>query len=206
MALKEYFFFTREERRGVAVLLVIICVLIGVRVVIAASSSSNQVSDPSYRASASVSDNVSSQTPGYKRYIKRDIGEIELNTADSIQLQELQGIGPGFARRIIIYREKLGGYYAKEQLMEVYGFTDKLYNLIKSDVTVDASKIRKMNVNRMDISLLKRHPYISYYEAKAIYDYRMQQPDARIKSIEELSTLPDLKENWQVIRIYITAE
>jgi len=206
MALKEYFFFTREERRGVAVLLVIICVLIGVRVVIAATSSSNQVSDPSYRASASVSDNVSSQTPGYKRYIKRDIGEIELNTADSIQLQELKGIGPGFARRIIIYREKLGGYYAKEQLMEVYGFTDKLYNQIKSDVTVDASKIRKMNVNRMDISHLKRHPYISYYEAKAIYDYRMQQPGDRIKSIEELSTLPDLKENWQVIRIYITAE
>jgi len=206
MALKEYFFFTREERRGVAVLLVIICVLIGVRVVIAATSSSNQVSDPSYRASASVSDNVSSQTPGYKRYIKRDIGEIELNTADSIQLQELKGIGPGFARRIIIYREKLGGYYAKEQLMEVYGFTDKLYNLIKSDITVDASKIRKMNVNRMDISHLKRHPYISYYEAKAIYDYRMQQPGDRIKSIEELSTLPDLKENWQVIRIYITAE
>lgn len=206
MALKEYFFFTREERRGVAVLLVIICVLVGVRVVIAASSSSNQVSETSYRAPASVSDNVSSQTPGYKRYIKRDIGEIELNTADSIQLQELKGIGPGFARRIIIYREKLGGYYAKEQLMEVYGFTDKLYNLIKNDVTVDASKIRKMNVNRMDISHLKRHPYISYYEAKAIYDYRTQQPGGRIKSIEELSTLPDLKENWQVIRIYITAE
>lgn len=205
MALKEYFFFTREERRGVAVLLVIICVLIGVRVVIAATQGTVDSGQlfPDGHQHVTVD---KGPTPGYKRYVQRDIGEIELNTADSIQLQELKGIGPGFARRIIIYREKLGGYYAKEQLMEVYGFTDKLYNLIKNDITVDASKIRKMNVNRMDISHLKRHPYISYYEAKAIYDYRMQQPDARIKSIEELSTLPDLKENWQVIRIYITAE
>lgn len=198
MALKDYFFFTKEERRGVAVLLVIICILIGVRVVIAASQS------PSTSSNSSISSNSSNS--GYRRYIKHDVGKIELNTADSLQLQELKGIGPGFARRIVIYREKLGGYYAKEQLMEVYGFTDKLYNLIKNDITVDASKIRKININKMNISQLKRHPYISYYEAKAIYDYRMNQPGAIVKNLDEMAEIPDLKENWQVIRIYITAE
>lgn len=181
-----------------AVLLVIICILIGVRVVIAASQ------DPS-NSSHSSNSSISS-TPGYRRYIKHDAGKIELNTADSIQLQELKGIGPGFARRIVIYREKLGGYYAKEQLMEVYGFTEKLYNLIKNDISVDASKIRKININKMDISRLKRHPYISYYEAKAIYEYRIKQPDAKVKNLDEMANIPDLKENWQVIRIYITAE
>lgn len=199
MALKDYFFFTKEERRGVAVLLVIICILIGVRVVIAASQ------DPTPNSSHSSNSSISS-TPGYRRYIKHDAGKIELNTADSIQLQELKGIGPGFARRIVIYREKLGGYYAKEQLMEVYGFTEKLYNLIKNDISVDASKIRKININKMDISRLKRHPYISYYEAKAIYEYRIKQPDAKVKNLDEMANIPDLKENWQVIRIYITAE
>lgn len=201
MALKDYFFFTKEERRGVAVLLVIICILIGVRVVIAASQDPSNSSHSSNSSISSIS-----STPGYIRYIKHDAGKIELNTADSIQLQELKGIGPGFARRIVIYREKLGGYYAKEQLMEVYGFTEKLYNLIKNDISVDASKIRKININKMDISRLKRHPYISYYEAKAIYEYRIKQPDAKVKNLDEMANIPDLKENWQVIRIYITAE
>lgn len=90
--------------------------------------------------------------------------------------------------------------------MEVYGFTEKLYNLIKNDISVDASKIRKININKMDISRLKRHPYISYYEAKAIYEYRIKQPDAKVKNLDEMANIPDLKENWQVIRIYITAE
>lgn len=184
-----------------AVLLVIICILIGVRVVIAASQDPSNSSHSSNSSISSIS-----STPGYIRYIKHDAGKIELNTADSIQLQELKGIGPGFARRIVIYREKLGGYYAKEQLMEVYGFTEKLYNLIKNDISVDASKIRKININKMDISRLKRHPYISYYEAKAIYEYRIKQPDAKVKNLDEMANIPDLKENWQVIRIYITAE
>lgn len=191
-----------------AVLLVIICILIGVRVVIAASQDPTpNSSHSSHSSNSSNSSNSSiSSTPGYRRYIKHDAGKIELNTADSIQLQELKGIGPGFARRIVIYREKLGGYYAKEQLMEVYGFTEKLYNLIKNDISVDASKIRKININKMDISRLKRHPYISYYEAKAIYEYRIKQPDAKVKNLDEMANIPDLKENWQVIRIYITTE
>ncbi|MBO6034901.1 MAG: helix-hairpin-helix domain-containing protein, partial [Paludibacteraceae bacterium] len=123
---------------------------------------------------------------------------------DTLQLQELRGIGPSFARRIGKYREKLGGYYAKEQLMEVYGFTEQLYSQVEKHVTVDASKIRKLNINELDIAELKRHPYISFYEAKAIFDYRNSKSSCRIDSIEELAKLPDLKENFEVIRIYIT--
>ena len=184
MALKDYFYFTKDERRGVTALLVVIFLLFGVRVFIVGDS------------------------PKYKPYTKRTEKDVmvELNSADTLQLQELRGIGPGFARRIVKYREKLGGYYAKEQLMEVYGFTDTLYRKVSPHVTVDASKIQKLNINELGIAELKRHPYISFFEAKAIVEYRNSKPSKRIDSIDELANLPDLKENWEVIRIYIKVE
>jgi len=189
MALKDYFFFTKEERRGVIVLLLIIFALIGIRVSIAA-----------------IGQTTNGGASQYRKYIKKELAQIEINSADTIQLQELKGIGPGFAKRIVKYREQLGGFYAKEQLMEVYGLTEQIYNSIKNSIVVDASKIKRIKINEMDISRLKRHPYISYYEAKAIYDYRMLQPEKKIKNIEELSALPDLKDNWEIIKKYISAE
>ncbi len=184
MALKDYFYFTKDERRGVTALLVVIFLLFGVRVFIVGDS------------------------PKYKPYTKRTEKDVmvELNSADTLQLQELRGIGPGFARRIVKYREKLGGYYAKEQLMEVYGFTDSLYKQVSPHVTVDASKIQKLNINELGIAELKRHPYISFFEAKAIVEYRNSLKSGRIESLDELAKLPDLKENWEVIRIYIKVE
>ena len=50
---------------------------------------------------------------------------VELNSADTLELDKIRGIGPAFARRIVKYRERIGGFYKKEQLMEVLrtGFT-----------------------------------------------------------------------------------
>lgn len=193
MALKDYFYFTKSERRGVVALLVIIAILFAVRVVM----------NEDYVAAEPANSPPAPTSTKYRKYLKRSEQDLELNSADTLQLQDLKGIGPGFARRIVAYRDKLGGYYAKEQLMEVYGFTDKLYNLVKDHITVDATKIQKLKVNELTIAELKRHPYISYYEAKAIVDYRSSLPSQKIENISELSHLQDLKENWELIKIYI---
>lgn len=215
MALKDYFYFTKDERRGVTALLVVIALLFGVRVGVGESNNS-LIGEPVNRGTgeskgieeSNISSPINRLTDSpketYHSYKAHDVFPIELNSADTLQLQELRGIGPSFARRIVKYREKLGGYYAKEQLMEVYGFTEQLYSQVEKHVTVDASKIRKLNINELDIAELKRHPYISFYEAKAIFDYRNSKSSCRIDSIEELVKLPDLKENFEVIRIYIT--
>lgn len=213
MALKDYFYFTREERRGVVALLVIIAVLFGVRIYLQWTVDSGQLTVNNCTSNSQLSTHDSpigriTDSPKYKPYTKRTEREVmlELNSADTLQLQELRGIGPGFARRIVKYREKLGGYYAKEQLMEVYGFTEELYGKVAPHITVDASKISKLDVNTLGIAELKQHPYISFYEAKAIVEYRNSKPSKRIDSIDELANLPDLKENWEVIRIYIKVE
>lgn len=205
MALKDYFYFTKDERRGVTALLVVIAVLFGVRMFIVGEPVNRLIEEP-----LSVDSPIGriTDSPKYKPYTKRTEKDVmvELNSADTLQLQELRGIGPGFARRIVKYREKLGGYYAKEQLMEVYGFTDSLYKQVSPHVTVDASKIQKLNINELGIAELKRHPYISFFEAKAIVEYRNSLKSGRIESLDELAKLPDLKENFEVIRIYIKVE
>lgn len=213
MALKDYFYFTKEERRGVVALVVIIALLFGVRMFIVGEPNNSVIGEPVNRLieePLSVDSPIGriTDSPKYKPYTKREAREVmlELNSADTLLLQELKGIGSGYARRIVAYRERLGGYYAKEQLMEVYGFTEKLYSQISGYVTVDASKIRKLDVNSLGIAELKRHPYISFFEAKAIVDYRNSKPSKHVDSIDELANLPDLKENWDVIRIYIKVE
>lgn len=108
----------------------------------------------------------------------------ELNSADTNDLQEIKGIGPAFARRIANYRNKLGGFVKKEQLREVYGIDSAKYAMIQASVTINASAIQKININKASIQELKKHPYFDYYVAKAIVSYRTLHGE--FKSVSEI--------------------
>ena len=99
----------------------------------------------------------------------------ELNTADSLDLVQLYNIGPVIARRILKYRSLLGGYVRREQLREVYGIDSARYNDIAPHLTVDPSRITPIDINTADIDRLKRHPYLDYYQAKAIIRLREER-------------------------------
>lgn len=102
---------------------------------------------------------------------------IELNSSDSLDLQQLQGIGPSFARRIIKYRELLGGYSRPEQLMEVYGMDSIRFNNLAQQLSVDKEKIRKININKVSLKEMTKHPYIEFYVAKSIINFRNENGD-----------------------------
>lgn len=97
---------------------------------------------------------------------------IELNTADSSLLLTVKGIGPAFAHRIILYRDLLGGFHSTDQLMEVFGMDAEKYAGIKEHVKADSSYIRKININTVDISTLKKFPYLKPNVAAALVNYR----------------------------------
>ena len=97
---------------------------------------------------------------------------VELNSADSLILLDIKGIGPSFAKRILKYRSLLGGYVNIEQLKEVYGFTDELYEKVKSNFTVNTSSIKKIDLNKDDFKTINKHPYLSYELTKSIFDWR----------------------------------
>ncbi|WP_285009206.1 ComEA family DNA-binding protein [Pedobacter faecalis] len=99
---------------------------------------------------------------------------IELNTADSTRLCEIDGVGPAFARRIIVYRQRLGGFFKKEQLLEVFGLDSVRYNQIAPQVSIDVTQLKKININTADHATLKRLPYLRYKQINALIEYRNQ--------------------------------
>jgi competence protein ComEA len=117
--------------------------------------------------------------------------QIELNSASEADLDKLPSIGPSYAGRIIKYRQLLGGYYKKEQLLEVYGFDTVLFTKIKEKVTIDESRVVKIAINLADIKQLGKHPYIGYKNAELIVEHRNVK--GPYKSIQELKeTLGDV--------------
>lgn len=122
-----------------------------------------------------------------KSTVKKEIKTIELNTADSISLLPLPGIGGTYAKRILKYRSLLGGFVTKEQLKEVYGFSDSLYNVIQPYVTVNPALVTPLNLNTENFKELNAHPYISYDETKAVFNYRRK--NGVIKTREQVKEI-----------------
>lgn len=111
---------------------------------------------------------------------------VVLNRADTAQLRKVPGIGPFFARKIVEYRERLGGYYRVQQLLEIEDFPETAVSFF---IIPDGTEFRKMNLNRLSLNELKRHPYIGFYRARAIVDYRRLH--GHIESLQQLKLLPD---------------
>ncbi len=99
---------------------------------------------------------------------------VEINAADSEALVSIRGIGPAFAKRIMQYRKKLGGFQKKEQLMEIFGIDPDRYEELKDQMTVNARLIHPININTATEDQLRTHPYIRWKSAKAIINYRAQ--------------------------------
>ena len=134
----------------------------------------------------------STKTSSRKSYKTDEM--VELNSADTTRLKQLRGIGSGYAKMIVAYREKLGGFYKTEQLLEVYKFPDETYKKIKHQLAVDTTLIRKININTATVKELKSHPYISYYQALSIVENRELQPQMRYNCLYDMVVDEDLKE------------
>lgn len=126
----------------------------------------------------------SRDTITYPRKLKK--GEhVGLNTADTAMLKRVLGIGSGFARAIVNYRKRLGGYYDARQLLEIDNFPADALPYF----TTEPDLCHRLNVNTSNLSTLNRHPYISFYQAKAIIEYRRLH--GPLHSLDELKNNRD---------------
>lgn len=106
---------------------------------------------------------------------------VELNSADTTELKKIPGIGSGIARMITGYRNRLGGFYDIAQLKEIHLDVEKL----RPWFNVATDNIRQLNINQTGIERLKAHPYINFYQAKIIVEYRKKK--GILKSLKQLS-------------------
>jgi competence protein ComEA len=117
---------------------------------------------------------------------------IDLNSADSATLLCLSGIGPSYAGRMIRYRERLGGFYRKEQILEITGMDSIRYNQFTSQIYIDTALVRKIDLNTVTFKELMRHPYFEYYLVKAIFSKKDEVKS--FDSIGQLKYLPVMYE------------
>ena len=113
---------------------------------------------------------------------------VNLNLSDTTALKRIPGIGPHYARRIVQYREKLGGFASLAQLDEI----EDLPLGVEPYLKLDATKIRRMRLNHATLRELNAHPYIGYYQARAIVN-RIRQVGP-FHSLQELSRLEEFDE------------
>jgi DNA uptake protein ComE-like DNA-binding protein len=109
---------------------------------------------------------------------------IDLNAGDTTIYRKVPGIGSYYARKIMDYGNKLGGYVSIDQLDEIAKFPQAA----KKFFALPSGNVRQLYINHLSLNELKQHPYISYAQAKAIIDYRRLYGD--IHSLQELSLLP----------------
>lgn len=106
-----------------------------------------------------------------------DIPMLDLNLADSAAFDALPGIGGWFARKMVEHREALGGYSYKEQLMDIYNFTEEKYLALEDLITVSPEHMTPYPLWTLPADSLRLHPYIKDYEtARSIVLYRENSP------------------------------
>lgn len=113
---------------------------------------------------------------------------VTLDDADTASLRKVPGIGRYYASRIVRYRNDLGGYVSVAQLSEIEGIPEASLSYFR----VTGEAVRKLNLNRLTLNELKHHPYINFYQARRIIDYRRLK--GPLHSIDDLRLLKDFSQ------------
>ena len=135
-----------------------------------------------------------------KRTFKYPVGvRVDVNLADTSELKKIPGIGRGIASRIVRYRTCLGGFYSLEQLLEVEFVTPEMLEWF----TLGDESVRKLEINKASLEQLRSHPYLNFYQAKAIVEHRRKRGD--IKSLSQISLYEEFTEkDLQRLSAYVS--
>lgn len=140
----------------------------------------------------------------YAEYMKAKLkpGEfVDLNTADTATLVKIPGIGPVYARMIVDYRRRLGGFHHVGQLRELEGLPENLGDWVH----VSTPHTESLHINKLSVTQLRSHPYLTFYQAKAIADLRKRE--GNIASERQLLFLDEFTEaDIERLRPYLSFE
>ena len=125
----------------------------------------------------------------------KELPDFDINLADTSMLQTIRGVGSILSRRIVEFRDNLGGLVDVNQLYEVYNLDSMVvYNLIDKSYIEGSFKPRPLLINNNTESELAAHPYIAWRQARLIIAYRNQHGD--FNSSEDLLKVYSVDEDF----------
>ena len=113
---------------------------------------------------------------------------VDVNVADTTELKKIPGIGSGIAKAIVVYRNRLGGFYSLDQLAEIEYITPSLMKWFK----LEEPLVRPLKINEVGLETLRAHPYLNFYQARIIVEHRRKK--GSIKSLSQLSLYEEFTE------------
>lgn len=128
--------------------------------------------------------------------------KVDINEADTAQLQRIPGIGEGISLAIVRYRQRLGGFHSVEQLLDIRIVSPELLDWFQVS---DSLSLKPININKASFQVLNSHPYISYEQAKALLQYIRLYGNVKDEA-SLLSTGIFTPEDMERLRPYITYE
>lgn len=138
-------------------------------------------------------------------YVSKKYEAVDINEGDTTALAKLPGIGPKLSQRIIKYRDRLGGFYAVDQVAETFGLPDSTFKKIRTWLKVEKEKIKTININTATLEELKVHPYIRYHLANALVQYRQQHKAySSVNEIRNIMLVDDT--TFQKVAPYLVVE
>ncbi|HNE49692.1 MAG TPA: helix-hairpin-helix domain-containing protein [Chitinophagales bacterium] len=133
--------------------------------------------------------------------------KIEVNSATEEDFDKLKGIGKVFAGRIVAFRNKLGGFYSIEQIKDVYGIQDSVFQNFKKQLTIKPKNATKIDINTATFEELTANPYLFSTVAKQIIGYRTKvRPFESVEDVKNLYFIKDHPEHYTKMLPYIRVD
>ncbi|HEY6915482.1 MAG TPA: helix-hairpin-helix domain-containing protein [Paludibacter sp.] len=130
---------------------------------------------------------------------------VDLNSADTTLLMQVKGIGRGYAKGIVRFRQSTGGFVSVDQLSEIFGMRPENLEKIRPFCTINMALVQKIKVNTATAQRLDAHPYLNFYQARAIYELRRNK--GKLHDVNDLKVLSELTtDDLMKIKPYLSFE
>jgi DNA uptake protein ComE-like DNA-binding protein len=130
---------------------------------------------------------------------------VDLNSADTTLLMQVKGIGRGYAKGIVRFRQSTGGFVSVDQLSEIFGMRPENLERIRPFCSINLALVQKIKVNIATAQRLDAHPYLNFYQARAIYELRRNK--GKLHDVNDLKVLSELTtDDLMKIKPYLSFE